>query len=233
MLAKKVYTHQEKATFAAYFQQPDKKRKRGRPKKRKRKKKCTNSACAKSGAEIERGEKKKARRRLFAKCQAVVNADKQRDRCRINWDVEPHKSHRDKLAQSWLHKNDLYEEGESFGMFCKRQAIDRNVLKRYLQKTEAGTASTRRGRPTFLSESVMRHICESTFISFFFLFFVVVVVVFPADYSSRLPITNSCGATRRTVWGSSKKTHYWNGARSIRRGIIIFPSCQHVGQNCA
>ena len=204
MLAKQVkYTHQETARFEAYFEKPVKKRKRGRPKKRKRTKKKKASTqhlqhLPKVVPKRKSAKKSKARKRLFGKCEGIVNEDKQRDRCRINWDAEPHLSRREKLAQSWINKNDLYKVGDSFAFFCQREAIDRNVLKRYIKKKETGTKPKRRGRPTHLSESVMRHICESKFIAILFFCFIFLQIVHRVT-----PTTNSCGATRRTIWRSS------------------------------
>ena len=159
------YSNQDRTRFKKYFCEQERKKKRGRPRKRKRKQKKTKTSTStiKTVPKRSAKKKKKARRRLFAKLNAVAEKAKREDLCRINWDIEPHKSHRERVAQSWLEKNDLYKEGESFGFFCKKHVIDRNVLRRYLESKETGKKSNKRGRPTHLSESVMRHVCEGQF----------------------------------------------------------------------
>ena len=89
---------------------------------------------------------------------------------RVNWDVAPFCSRRKRFADSWTNKNDLYCKGDSFGKFCIKTNIDRNVLRRYLagkykKEQESGQASKdQRGRPSFLTASVMRHLCEGWYL---------------------------------------------------------------------
>jgi len=87
-------------------------------------------------------------------------------KCRINWDKEPHYSLRQRIADSWILKKDLWTKGETLRKFCERMNMSRPVLHRYLSKRKQelkdGTKSKayKRGRKTHLSESVMRHVCE-------------------------------------------------------------------------
>ena len=84
-------------------------------------------------------------------------------RRRTNWDREQNAAIRARLADAWEDKNDLYEQGESFNKFCTRNGIDRNVLRRFLDNRKRGDPPKKRGRPTLLSEDVMRHLAERKF----------------------------------------------------------------------
>lgn len=82
---------------------------------------------------------------------------------RTNWDTPPNFALRKRIADSWTTKSDLYTLGDSFGGFCVKMGIHRNVLKRYMQGKYLKNQSRvqiSRGRPTLLKESVMRHLCE-------------------------------------------------------------------------
>ena len=104
--------------------------------------------------------------RLEASVKASRAARKQQNNSRINWDVEPHCTLRNRIADSWIKKEDLYATNDTLNKFCTRCEFSRAVLMRYLptrRKQLAGEAvksRRKRGRPTHLSESVMRHICE-------------------------------------------------------------------------
>ena len=122
---------------------------------------------------------------LDARLEGVVAKDRRSTGSRINWDKEPNASLRIRIADSWTKKNDLHEEGESFNRFCNRMGIHRNVLTRFLEGKYfcilyiimndgdylnmticfagkyKGAKAKSRGRPSLLSESVMRHMCES------------------------------------------------------------------------
>ena len=175
------YDEASKKSFKAFFQQPKpkvgrpKKRRRGRPKKAQ----TTSSACAqttlKSKEIIDLTGKKK--QQLDADVEGTIARAKRAAReapKRKNWDIGEDKKHRARLADSWLGQNDLYRAGESFKLFCKRNVIPRNTLKRFieLRAKEAFNAAEakkkrlppptrkKRGRPALLSKSVMRHVCE-------------------------------------------------------------------------
>ena len=105
---------------------------------------------------------KKEKERLDARLEGTLAKRPRGPSMRINWDLPQNFKLRRRLADSWTNKNDLYVAGDSFGAFCTKTAIDRNVLKRYLQGKylKSNQLSSRRGRPTLLAESVMRHLCE-------------------------------------------------------------------------
>ena len=91
---------------------------------------------------------------------AVAKAN--RNKCqRINWDTPENSALRQRIADSWTSKNDLYVDNTwSYGKFCLSTGIDRNVLLRHLTKQKAKAPTKQRGRKALLSESVMRHIIE-------------------------------------------------------------------------
>ena len=98
---------------------------------------------------------------LRATLEGVVAKGLRGKSVRTNWDVGESRALRARLAQSWLSKSDLFDNPEdSFQRFCQKNGIPRNVLRRYLDKKKAGESPKKRGRPTLLSEDVMRHICE-------------------------------------------------------------------------
>lgn len=173
------YSDVDKRSFKSYFTPPAPvKRKRGRPKKKKRKIKVkTEKVCEikqpkKQQKKIKSEHAKKLSVRtseqLHASLEGVIaKCLRQKKATRENWDKGANKVLREKLAQSWLNKNDAYKDGETFERFVKRNGIPRNCLRRYLAKKKAGEAPKKRGRPTLLSEDVMRHICESLFVPCF------------------------------------------------------------------
>jgi hypothetical protein len=81
-----------------------------------------------------KGKHYKSRKRLFAKWHGAVASSKQVATVRINWDIEPHKAYRERLATSWMTKTDLWRANESFTTFCVRTGISRSVLKRFMEK---------------------------------------------------------------------------------------------------
>ena len=162
------YDAKSKRKFVKYFVQP--KAKRGRPKKKKNrrgrpsKKGSNEPKQAVMGAHNFVDLTTKQKDNLDAKLEGIVNrALKKAKMKRINWDVEPHRAYRQRLADSWINKNDLYVEGESYNRFCIRHDIHRGVLSRYLQLLErhkGEVAKKKRGRRPLLSMSVMRNLCE-------------------------------------------------------------------------
>ena len=99
---------------------------------------------------------------LDARLEGVVareqrgHSDKQK---RINWDTPANAALRERIARSWIYKNDLYNKGECFKNFCIRSGISRTVLIRFLGRPQ-GPEQRGRGRPPFLTEDQMRHLCE-------------------------------------------------------------------------
>ena len=162
-----VYDEESKAKFKQYFTQPSakkgrsKKKKRGRPSKRKIKK--TRQIRMRTAIDLTSPKKKKLAG-LDARLHGAVESSKRYSRSgviRTNWDDAKHAAVRDRIANSWEQKNDLYVEGESFNRFCVRTDISRNVLKRYLEKRMNGdNTGCQRGRPALLNKSVMVHLCE-------------------------------------------------------------------------
>ena len=155
------YTNKDRERFADYFEQKPEKRKADRPKKRKRKYK--KSKKNKKKQQKKNNNVPKARRRLFEdKFDGEVATDKKPTR--VNWDLEPKFSYRDRLTTSWITQTDLWRVGEKFGRFCLRCGINRNVLNNYIAKIKSGAVqkagSVKCGRKSMLSESVMRHLCE-------------------------------------------------------------------------
>ena len=104
----------------------------------------------------KKGRKKKKKRGRPAKRKAHVRARV----CRTNWDTPKFSAIRDRIANSWVDKTDLYRDGESYQRFCIRCGISRNVLTRYLQNKKGKFTGKKRGRPSLLSRSIMVHLCE-------------------------------------------------------------------------
>lgn len=166
------YDDGSKRQFETYFIKPKKrgrpknKKKRGRPKAKvvKTKKKQTMMQESESGhaaAPIDLTAKQQDE--LDARLEGTVAKCSRRQRLqRINWDAPDYSELRQIIADSWVKKHNLYSQGESFGRFCHRMGIDRNVLKRYLsgKYVRPELRKVKRGRPSLLTESVMRHLCE-------------------------------------------------------------------------
>ena len=140
------------AAFEAYFAPP---KKRGRPSKKRRKRKT-----AKKAKEAATTNDTSVGKMVHNKLEGHVAKKVRQKSKRTNWDVGAAKELRERLAQSWTARNDLYNEGETFAAFCERNGINRHVLKRFLDRPEDKQPGSR-GRPTLLSNSVMRHLCES------------------------------------------------------------------------
>ena len=96
---------------------------------------------------------------LDARLEEALKQTKPNTQKRINCDLPDNVKLRQHIADSWTNKNGLYEDGETFSKFCKRVGIDRNVLTRFLKRDPKKTRK-KRGRPSQLRESVMRHLCE-------------------------------------------------------------------------
>ena len=177
------YGEQDKPSFKAYFLKPKKKagrpkkRKRGRPAKKAKKKNADNAKQRTLQTDANTVDlTKHGSAVLGAHLEGSIEAEKREQKFRINWDDKDHAPLRKRYADSWMNRNDLFREGESYAMFCKRCAINRNVLSHYmlLQKIGAGVekAGTKkpvsmkksRGRPSLLPKNIMRHICEGTFL---------------------------------------------------------------------
>ena len=157
------YTDKDRKRFSKYFEPKQKKRKAGRPKKKKRK--HNKKKKRKSEQQQKDNDVPKARRRLFEDiCAGEVAKAGLKKPTRVNWDVEPNFSFRDRLATSWITQTDLWRVGEKFCRFAKRCGIDRKVLSRYIAKVKRGVVKKprgkKRGRKSMLSESVIRHLCE-------------------------------------------------------------------------
>ena len=108
---------------------------------------------------------RKAKAQLEATLEGCIESEKNKSKTRINWDLPENAARRQKIANSWTCKNDLYRAGDSYHRFCNRCDISRTVLTRFLEKQEYeakhGKQEKRgRGKPTLLPESVMRHVCE-------------------------------------------------------------------------
>ena len=169
------YDHASKKRFKEYFLQPKpkrgrpKKKKRGRPKKSKSKSTAQTKITSSKRKTIdltidEESPKQKKLAGLDARLHGAVQSSKRYSRShviRTNWEDAKHSQLRDRIADSWEKKTDLYKEGESFNKFCIRCGINRNVLKRYLERRGAVGLDVRpRGRPPLLDKSVMVHLCE-------------------------------------------------------------------------
>lgn len=125
-------------------------------------------------AQIVRGSRKRkatARKRLFDRMEGALANRQKFITVRINWDVEPNKSLRERLYKSWTEQTDKWRAGEKFGRFCERTGISRHVLRNYIHKKQSGEKPKKRGRKPALEESVMRHLCEGTCFAFYFVFF--------------------------------------------------------------
>ena len=177
MLGKSTPMKYDVRAFEDFFNRPKKrgrpkKKKRGRPKKKqkacKSKKKQTQiiDLTANNGTD-KHGNVKKGGIVLKARLEGVIATEANHDNspaARINWDTPENSARRKRFADSWTHQNDLYRPGDSFQNFCNRCAIHRNVLKRFLigkyQVEEVGPTKQGRGKPSLLSKTVMRHLCE-------------------------------------------------------------------------
>lgn len=166
--AKLRYTSTDRKRFAEFFEKEEKKRKVGRPRKKRRYNKKRKKR------DNKKQNKVKAKRKLFDdRCAGEVAKDKRNKNKRVNWDIEPNKTYRDRCATSWIKQTDLWVVGEKFARFSTRCGIDRNVLSRYInkvkkQKAEPKSATKlavggKRGRKSMLSQSVMHHLCEGWF----------------------------------------------------------------------
>lgn len=171
------YDAQSKKAFVNYFKKPaPKKRKRGRPKKSKRgrpkrgqvdvdltqpgKQTMLDSA----GNDVIDLLTPKDKDDLDARLEGHLRKAARTTEKRINWDVGLHAVFRKQCADSWFKRNDLYKEGESFNLFCKRCGIHRSVLRRYIKgKYVQNCLTQQRGRPSLLSMSVMKHLCEGQY----------------------------------------------------------------------
>ena len=169
------YGHQSVKGFERYFQIPPVKRGRGRPKGSKKKQrgrpkvahteaeaaapKQTMFDLTKENELIDLTVKQADA--LDARLEGTLAKDERSKAKRINWDEAPHSQLRQRLANAWTKKNDVYSTGDSFGRFCIKVNIDRNVLHRFLNgKYKDNVQAKSRGRPSLLSKSVMRHLCE-------------------------------------------------------------------------
>ena len=111
---------------------------------------------------------------LDAKLEGTIATARRGNSTRVNWDTDVNAKLRERMASSWLTKSDMYKDDDSFTRFCDRVGIHTNTLRRYLNKLKAGDVQPKkRGRPTLLSESVMRHICEGSFC------FYLLLILFP------------------------------------------------------
>ena len=167
-VASEFYSDADKKQFASFF---IRKRKRGRPKKKKRGRPRKQPELTKNKNETQCmvDLTPKAADSLDARLEKAVKASRaaiKNHATRTNWDKEPHFSLRQRVADSWILKNDLWIKGEPLRKFCERTNVSRPVLCRYLPKrkkelkTGISEKPSKRGRKTHLSESVMRHICE-------------------------------------------------------------------------
>ena len=158
----KFYDREDKERFYNYFLKPP--AKRGRPKKKKRRggrprKKTGKKEASQTMIDGVDSLTPKQKADLDARLEEALKQTKTNTQKRINWDLPDNAKLRQRIADSWTNKNDLYEDGETFSKFCKRVGIDRNVLTRFL-KRDPKKARKKRGRPSQLTESVMRHLCE-------------------------------------------------------------------------
>lgn len=167
------YDPKSKKQFVSYFKKPPAKRgrpkkkqsKAGRPRKQQTEKRPKQTMMSESGMSPEVIDlTPKSTEDLDARLEAELQRLLAEKTTRVNWDKSPNLELRERIARSWKTKTDLWIQGESFSKFCRRTGISRAVLNRYLnqkQKEDEDCASKKgRGRPTLLSESVMRHLCE-------------------------------------------------------------------------
>ena len=159
----KFYDREDKERFYNYFLKPP--AKRGRPKKKKRRggRPRKKTGVKKASQTMIDGNvdalTPKQKADLDARLEEALKQTKANTQKRINWDLPDNVKLRQRIADSWTRKNGLYEDGETFSKFCKRVGIDRNVLTRFLKRDPKKTRK-KRGRPSQLRESVMRHLCE-------------------------------------------------------------------------
>ena len=97
---------------------------------------------------------------LQATLEGAVRAERSKVKRRINWDTEARSELRERIAKSWVEKNDMFRGGEAFSKFCERVGINVCTLRRYLKVRGDEYVAKKRGRKSLLTESVMRHICE-------------------------------------------------------------------------
>ena len=167
------YNHKDKLQFVNYFRKSTEKRKRGRPRKKKRgsnahkkkkakyKYKATKQRMFKAKNNVIDLTSPKVADALDARLEGALTKCARTSVTRINWDKGEMFLLRKRFADSWFKGCDLYKKGESFNAFCTRMGIDRNVMLRYLKgKYIDASLATRRGRPSHLPVSVMRHLCE-------------------------------------------------------------------------
>ena len=155
----------DKQAFERYFTPPQPARKkRGRPKKKRRNREAKPEPAV---VDLSSSLSKRQRDELKSKLKGAIATATRKPAVRVNWDVGACAVLRERLAQSWLQKNDLFEAGDSFARFCTKNGISRTVLKRYLANKKSGQPAKKRGRKTLLSESVIRHICEGMVLFFF------------------------------------------------------------------
>ena len=127
------YGDADKANFKKYF---SKKKKKGRPKKRKRgrpKKKKSKTTKQKKLSPVLVDLTRKAKAQLEATLEGCIESEKNKSKTRINWDLPENAARRQKIANSWTCKNDLYRAGDSYHRFCNRCDISRTVLTRFLE----------------------------------------------------------------------------------------------------
>jgi hypothetical protein len=156
------YNDTDRRRFADYF--GDGKKQVGRPRKKKRRYNKKKKAKAKAKA---KEQKRKSLDVLDDKCAGEVAKAKLNKPKRLNWDIEPNFSYRERVVTSWMCQVDLWRVGEKFCRFATRCGIDRNVLTRYMEKLKNTSGSNKtkprgekRGRKPMLPVTVMHHLCE-------------------------------------------------------------------------
>ena len=155
------YTPLEKQAFMDFFHAAESaaKRKAGRPKKKKRGR--PPQAIKPEATAAPAVTKKRYKSVLTRNELGALAMGRKMQRKRVNWDKPGPRQHRQRCANSWRTKSDLYREGESFTNFCYRVGIHWNTLRRFLKATKDKPAVTKkRGRKAFLSQETMEHICE-------------------------------------------------------------------------
>ena len=172
------YDDKSKKQFESYFEKP--KAKRGRPKKSKKRKR----GRPKNVVDLTSTPKQtmmdeedvdnlvpKDKEELDARLEGTLRScERSGPVKRVNWDVGEPAVYRLRCADSWMKSTDLFKEGESYHRFCQRCGINRNVLKRFLKGKYLLNNSNTRGRPSLLSSTVMRHLCEGLCMLFLFVF---------------------------------------------------------------
>ena len=155
----KFYDREDKKRFVNYFIKPPAKRGRpkkkkvvGRPRKAVVKKKESQTMMGVSVDDLTPKQQANLDARLEEACKQskASKQSKLNKQQRTKWDLPDNAKLRQRIASSWT---------ETFNKFCQRVGIKRNVLNRFLERNPNKTRK-KRGRPTLLSESVMRHLCE-------------------------------------------------------------------------